>query len=219
MFVLSISAIGSSPQKSTSPTFFQEFSCSSPTQKWTTTFSEICSTSFFKCCEILENAYSKLLICLIVNPFCQVTQKNDFKRGPEQWQAFEQIKQEIVHAVALWPVWTGQDVKNVLYTAAEENGPTWRLWQKAPGNTQCWLLGFWSQAYRGSEFLHSPTEKEILTAYENIWATSEVIGTEVQLLLAPWLSMLDWTFKGTMSSTHHACMHIYICPLLHTQSK
>ncbi|GAB0190099.1 hypothetical protein GRJ2_001475200 [Grus japonensis] len=35
--------------------------------------------------------------------------------GPEQQQAFEQIKQEIVHAVALGPVWAGPDVKRVLH--------------------------------------------------------------------------------------------------------
>jgi len=66
-----------------------------------------------------------------------VTQeKNDFEWGPEQRQAFEQIKWEIVHAVALFPVRSGQDVKNVLYTTAKENGPTWSLWQKAPGQTR-----------------------------------------------------------------------------------
>ncbi|GAB0202683.1 hypothetical protein GRJ2_002733900 [Grus japonensis] len=73
---------------------------------------------------------------LIVSPLYHVTQKkNDFKWGPEQRQAFEQIKQEIVHAIALGPVRAGPDVKNVLYTAAGENGPTWSLWQKAPGET------------------------------------------------------------------------------------
>ncbi|KAK4830730.1 hypothetical protein QYF61_013180 [Mycteria americana] len=65
-----------------------------------------------------------------------VTQKKkDFKWGPEQQQAFEEIKWERVHAVSLGPVRTGQDVKNVLYTTAGENGPTWSLWQKAPGET------------------------------------------------------------------------------------
>ncbi|GAB0203259.1 hypothetical protein GRJ2_002791500 [Grus japonensis] len=45
---------------------------------------------------------------LILNALYHVTQKkNDFKWGPEQRQAFEQIKQEIVHAVALGPVWAG----------------------------------------------------------------------------------------------------------------
>ncbi|KFQ59353.1 hypothetical protein N334_00988, partial [Pelecanus crispus] len=68
---------------------------------------------------------------LIVCPLYQVTRKKkDFKWGPEQRQAFEQVKQEIVHAVALGPVRAGQDIKNVLYTAAGENGPTWSLWQK-----------------------------------------------------------------------------------------
>ncbi|KFP94872.1 hypothetical protein N329_08318, partial [Haliaeetus albicilla] len=51
---------------------------------------------------------------LIVSPLYQVTRKkNDFKWGPEQQQAFEQIKHEIVHAVALGAVRAGQDVKNV----------------------------------------------------------------------------------------------------------
>ncbi|KFP57616.1 hypothetical protein N323_04152, partial [Cathartes aura] len=73
---------------------------------------------------------------LIVSPLYQVTwKKNDFKRGPEQQQAFEQIKWEIVHAVALEPVQAGQDVKNVLDTAARENGLSWSLGQKAPGET------------------------------------------------------------------------------------
>ncbi|KQK81212.1 hypothetical protein AAES_83185 [Amazona aestiva] len=74
---------------------------------------------------------------LIVSPLYHVTwKKNDFKWGPEHQQAFEQIKQEMVHAGALGPVWTRPDVKNVLYTAARENGPTWSLWQKAPGDTR-----------------------------------------------------------------------------------
>ncbi|PKU33639.1 hypothetical protein llap_16057 [Limosa lapponica baueri] len=73
---------------------------------------------------------------LTVSPLYQVTRKkNDFKWSPEQRQAFEQIKQEIVHAVALGPVRARQDVKNVLYNAAGKNGPTWSLWQKAPGET------------------------------------------------------------------------------------
>ncbi|KFW72210.1 hypothetical protein AS28_02743, partial [Pygoscelis adeliae] len=80
---------------------------------------------------------------LTVNPLYQVTQKmNNFKWGPEQRQVFEQIKEETVHTVALGPVWAGQDVKNVLYTAARENGPTWGLWQKTLGETRCRPLGF-----------------------------------------------------------------------------
>jgi len=57
-------------------------------------------------------------------------------RAPKQQQDFEQIKWEIVHAVALGPGLSGQDVKNLLYTAAGVNGPTWSLWQRAPGETR-----------------------------------------------------------------------------------
>ncbi|GAB0177443.1 hypothetical protein GRJ2_000209500 [Grus japonensis] len=141
---------------------------------------------------------------LTVSPLYHVTQKNDFKWGPEQRQAFEQIKQEIVHAVALGPVRAGPDVKNVLYTAARENGLTWSLWQKAPGETRGRPLRFWSRGYRGSEARYTPTEKEILAAYEGVRAASEVIGTEAQLLLAPQLPVLGWMFKERAPSTHHA---------------
>ncbi|KAK4832526.1 LOW QUALITY PROTEIN: hypothetical protein QYF61_023858 [Mycteria americana] len=138
---------------------------------------------------------------LIVSPLYRVTwKKNDFKWGPEQRQAFERIKQEIVHAVALGPVQAGQDVKNVLYTSAGENGPTWNLWQKAPGDTR----GFWSQGYRGSEARYNPTEEEILAAYDGVGAALEVAGTEAQLLLAPRLLVLGWMFQGRVPSTHHA---------------
>jgi len=141
----------------------------------------------------------------IVRPLCHVTRKkNDFEWGPEQRQAFEQIKREIVHAVALVPVQSGQDVKNVLYTAVGESGPTWSLWQKAPGETRGRPLGFWSQRYRGSETHHTPTEKEILAAYEGIRAASEVVSTEAQLLLSPRLPVLGWMFKERVPSTHHA---------------
>ena len=141
----------------------------------------------------------------IVSPLYRVTRKkNHFEWGPEQRQAFEQIKREITHAVALGPVRTGLDVKNVLYTAAGDNGLTWSLWQKAPGETRGRPLGFWSRGYKGSEANYTPTEKEILAAYEGVRAASEVIGTEAQLLLAPRLPVLSWMFKGTVPSPHHA---------------
>ncbi|GAB0206206.1 hypothetical protein GRJ2_003086200 [Grus japonensis] len=106
---------------------------------------------------------------LIVSPLYHETRKkNDSKWGPEQRQAFEEIKQEIVHAVALGPVRAGPDVKNVLYTTAGENGPTWSLWQKAPGETRGRPLGFWSRGYRGSEARYTPMEKEILAACEGV---------------------------------------------------
>ncbi|RMB93155.1 hypothetical protein DUI87_30477 [Hirundo rustica rustica] len=124
--------------------------------------------------------------------------------GPEQQQAFAQIKQEIAHAVALGPVRTGPHVKNVLYSAAGNNGLSWSLWQKVPGETRGRPLGFWSRSYRGSEANYTPTEKEILAACEGVQAASEVIGTEAQLLLAPRLPVLGWMFKGEVPSTHHA---------------
>ncbi|RMB92672.1 hypothetical protein DUI87_30981 [Hirundo rustica rustica] len=141
----------------------------------------------------------------IVSPLYLVTRKkNDFHWGPEQQQAFAQIKQEIAHAVALGPVRTGPDVKNVLYSAAGNNGLSWSLWQKVPGKTRGRPLGFWSRSYRGSEANYTPTEKEILAAYDGLQAASEVIGTETQLLLAPRLPVLGWMFKGKVPSTHHA---------------
>ncbi|GAB0204243.1 receptor-type tyrosine-protein phosphatase delta [Grus japonensis] len=51
---------------------------------------------------------------------------------------------------------------------------------------------------------YTPTEKEILAAYEGVRAASEVIGTEAQLLLAPQLLVLGWMFKERAPSTHHA---------------
>lgn len=72
----------------------------------------------------------------IVRPLNLMTQKKSyFDWGHEQQQAFEQIKHKIVRAVALGPVRTRQDVKNVLYTTAAENGPSLSLWQKGPGKT------------------------------------------------------------------------------------
>ncbi|RMC01131.1 hypothetical protein DUI87_22397 [Hirundo rustica rustica] len=73
----------------------------------------------------------------IVSPLYLVTRnKNDFHRGPEQQQAFAQIKQEIAHAVALGPVRMGPEVKNVLYSAAGNNGLSWSLWQKVVQATE-----------------------------------------------------------------------------------
>ncbi|KAK4806218.1 hypothetical protein QYF61_001141 [Mycteria americana] len=98
-------------------------------------------------------------------------------------------------------------MKNMLYTSARDSIPTWRLWQKAPGKTRGLPLGFWSRGYRGSEAHSTPTEKEILAAYEGVQAASEVVGTEAQLLLAPLLSVLGWMFKGS-------CMILHIMQLM-----
>ncbi|KAM9590504.1 uncharacterized protein ACIBXB_005765 [Morphnus guianensis] len=140
----------------------------------------------------------------LVSPLYRVTRKkNYFEWGPEQQQAFEHIRQEIAREVALGPVRTGPDVQNVLYTAAGEHGLNWSLWQKTPGETRGRPLGFWSRGYRGSEAHYTPTEKEILAAYEGVRAASEVVGTEAYLLLAPRLPMLHWMFKGNIPSPHH----------------
>ena len=40
--------------------------------------------------------------------------------------------------------------------------------------------------------------------YEGVWAASELIGTETQLLLASQLPVLNWMFKGKDLYTHHA---------------
>lgn len=49
------------------------------------------------------------------SPLYQVTQqKSGTKWDLEQQEVFEQIKQEIVHAIALGPLWGGQDVRNAL---------------------------------------------------------------------------------------------------------
>lgn len=103
--------------------------------------------------------------------------------------------------MALGPAWMGQDVKNILYTAAGEKGPTWSLWQRTSGETRGRPLGFWSQTYRGSEECYTPTEKEILAVYEGVRAASKVAGTEIQLLLAPRLPVLNQMFKGKAPST------------------
>ncbi|RMC18112.1 hypothetical protein DUI87_04991 [Hirundo rustica rustica] len=141
----------------------------------------------------------------IVSPLYLVTRKkNNFHWDPEQQQAFAQIKQEIAHAVALGPLRTGPDVKNMLSSAAGNNGLSWSLWQKVSGETRGRPLGFWSRSYRRSEANYTPREKEILAAYEGVQAASEVIGTEAQLLLASRLPVLGWIFKGKVPSTHHA---------------
>ncbi|RMB98167.1 hypothetical protein DUI87_25648 [Hirundo rustica rustica] len=155
--------------------------------------------------QIPTEVINQITAIQIVSPLYLVTRKkNDFYWGPEQQQAFAQIKQEIAHAVALGPVRTGPEVKNMLYSAAGNNGLSWSLWQKGPGQTRGRPLGFWSQSYRGSETNYTPTEKEILAAYEGVQAASEVVGTETQLLLAPRLPALGWMFKAEVPSTHHA---------------
>lgn len=99
--------------------------------------------------------------------------KNNSVWSPEQQQAFEQIKWEKAHAVAL-----EHDVKYMFDTAAGEQSPTWSLWQRMLMETWGQPFGFWSQEYRGFEEHYTPTEQEILAAYEGVQAALEVIGAE-----------------------------------------
>lgn len=142
---------------------------------------------------------------LIANPFCQVTQKNNFTWGPQQKQDFEQIKQEIGLPHELRLVQVGQDVKNVLYTAVRENGLTCSLWQKAPGEdlrSTPRVLETGIQRIRG--LLYSQLKKKYCLYMKVFKAASEVVGTEAWLLLTPQLPVLGWMFKGRIPSTHHA---------------
>ncbi|GAB0207073.1 hypothetical protein GRJ2_003172900 [Grus japonensis] len=86
---------------------------------------------------------------------------------------------------------------NLIDTWAKEHGIEWvyHIPYHAPAS---------GKIERGSKARYSPTEKEILAAYEGIQDTSEVVGTEAQLLLAPRLPVLGWMFKGRVPSTHHA---------------
>ncbi|RMB93610.1 hypothetical protein DUI87_29836 [Hirundo rustica rustica] len=109
----------------------------------------------------------------IVSPLYLVTsKKNDFHWGPEQQQAFTQIKQGIAHVVALGPVRMGPDVKNLLYSAAGNNGLSWGDWGDSGPTT-----GILELKLQGSEANYTPTEKEILAICEGVQAASQVIGT------------------------------------------
>lgn len=129
-------------------------------------------------------------------------QEEWFQVGP--WATSLLTSQERdINAVALETGWTGQDVNNVLYTTDRGDNPTWSLWQKVPEETQDWSI--WSNiGSRGLKACYILTDKELLAAYEGVQAALEVIGTEAQLFLAPWLLVLHWMFKGRVPSSHHA---------------
>ena len=48
--------------------------------------------------------------------------------------------------------------------------------RKHQGRLEVDPWGFWSWGYKGSEVRYTPTEKEILAAYEGFRAASEVVG-------------------------------------------
>ncbi|KAF4798793.1 hypothetical protein TURU_060696 [Turdus rufiventris] len=95
---------------------------------------------------------------------------------------------------------------------------SWEPWPVLESGRRCLArLGvdhwdIWSRSYRESEANYTPTVKEILAAYEKVQATSEVIGTEAQRLLAPRLSVLVWMFKAKFPSTHRYHMEQMDCP-------
>ncbi|RMC04237.1 hypothetical protein DUI87_19056 [Hirundo rustica rustica] len=120
-----------------------------------------------------------------------------------KWQdGCHQIPTEVINKITTMSPPTNK--KETQAFLAGNNGLSWNLWHKVPGETRGRPLGFWSRSYRGSEANYTPTEKEILAAYEGLQAAVEVIGTKTQLLLAPRLPVLGWMFKGKVPSTHHA---------------
>lgn len=150
--------------------------------------------AFPKCCGVLEYAYSTLQLDCKSSLSCN-RKEEWFLEG--QLQGSEQIKQENIYAVVPGPVRTGQAVKNVLHAAARENAPSWSLWQTTSGERRGQSLGFWSGGHNRSEAHYTPTEKDILTAYEGPWTVFEV---------SLWLSANGWMFRGKVPSTH--------CPLM-----
>lgn len=82
-------------------------------------------------------------------------------------------RSKIAHEVALGPGRTGQDVKTVL--CCWEDGPSWSLQQKVPGETPGQPLGFWSWGHKGSEAWYTPVEKETLEACAGVWVASGVL--------------------------------------------
>ncbi|RMC03471.1 hypothetical protein DUI87_20670 [Hirundo rustica rustica] len=126
----------------------------------------------------------------IVSPLYLVTcKKNDFYWGPEQQQAFAQVKQEIAHAVALGPVRTGPEVKNVLYSAAGNNGLSWSLWQKREVAKEKWpKLYLYTNSWMVANGLWGWLEKWKKANWQRrgkpIWAANEWkdIATRVEKL-------------------------------------
>lgn len=86
--------------------------------------------------------------------------------GPKKQQAFESIKWEIVCAAGLGPIKIGPAVRNTLYTTARKHG--------SPG----------ASAENTWRYVKS-TSRILKLEYRGVCATSEIVGTEAQLLLAP----------------------------------
>lgn len=64
----------------------------------------------------------------------------------------------------------------------------------------------WDSGVRDTKGLRPavPQLTKILAAYRGVQATSEVTGTEAQLLLLTQPPVLGWVFKGKVPCMHHA---------------
>lgn len=87
-------------------------------------------------------------------PYHQVTQKNNFKWGPEQQEAFEQIKQDIIYAVALVPERTGQIVENMPSLCGQGE---WSLMAYLAKSTWRNEYDFWGSGFGDTEDLWPAT--------------------------------------------------------------
>lgn len=94
--------------------------------------------------------------------------------------------------------------KKVLYNPDRDNGSIRNICPEEPGETLGWLLGCGNRGYGGFKGCYTPTEKEILATNKGIWASSEVVGTEAQVIFASQFSGVSWAFKERVPSRHHA---------------
>lgn len=105
----------------------------------------------------------QITVRLIVNLlYCMTWKKNDFKWGPEQEQDFEQIKPGECSCSSPW---TSQDrtrcEKCALYHSWGESSFLEPLAKSTQKDSRTIPGG-----YKGSKVCYTPTEKEILAAYE-----------------------------------------------------
>lgn len=116
---------------------------------------------------------------LVSLPLYWVTwKKKDFERGAQQQQTFERTKWVII--------WDSPDVtrcKKHALNPDRDDVSSWNIFPEEPGETLGWPLGSRNREYEGSKACYAPTEKEILATNEGIWASSEVVGTEAQVIL------------------------------------
>ncbi|KAK4828886.1 LOW QUALITY PROTEIN: hypothetical protein QYF61_001444 [Mycteria americana] len=131
-----------------------------------------------------------------VSPLYQVTRKkNDFKWGPEQRQAFEQIKQEIVHAVGLGPVQAGQEPGRMALPGASGRKHQGRLevdpWGFGVGDTEdprppiLQVKKRYWQHVKGFELLHKWLVLKHISSWHSdcwCWAGCSKAGSPLHLM-------------------------------------